>query len=252
MAKSFKSKLALPGLTALIIGLQSLGFWRFYIRYGTHQTTEAWLILALIILLDIPTFTATFRCAWSDPGFVTQKGDNSCKKCGYHQAEGTHHCSRCERCVAQMDHHCFVVNNCVGQKSMRYFIQFCVWQLIMITILEAVVLWMIYNRNAVTADGLRNLSMLMSYVKPYGMLTFWVADAAERLIYLDTILLVGPVGLGLFALVQILGLLDNLEQGTSEVLKKYGGRKGKARSSQEALEVIFGKNASWSQMLLPF
>lgn len=179
-------------------------------------------VLAILVLLDVPIFTAALRGAFCDPGFVYSEGPNACKKCGAGKSEGTHHCSKCGRCVQQMDHHCLVLDNCIAKNTFRFFVQFCVWNIIMITVFESVVLYWIYNRNAVSAQGLRYVSMIFTSYDPFGALYGEASmREAKRLIFIDTVLLLLPISLGMFAAINLHGVVDNLINSTNEVEKKY-------------------------------
>lgn len=249
----------LPALLSLVIGLQALGYWRFYIRKGFQWTVKGQLVLALIVLLDLPTFASTLRCAWSDPGFVPVVASKSqsageCKKCGAAKQEGTYHCSKCGRCVSQMDHHCLVLDTCVGRDTFRYFAQFCIWHMVMIFVLEAVILWHVYTWNAQTAEGIRYVTMIWESYDPKG--AFFGEPhlrEAKQLILIDTVLLLVPVALGLYAYIQLTGLRENLLLGTNEVIKKYQPYKvPKHRTEAEVSAIIFGPNPTLARMLLPF
>jgi hypothetical protein len=121
-----------------------------------------------------------------------------------------------------MDHHCLVLDNCIAKNTFRYFVQFCAWNIAMIAVLESVVLYWIYNRNAVSAQGLRNVSMIFTNYDPFGALYGEVGlREARRLILIDTVLLIVPIALGIFAAINLHGVIDNLSNGTNEVEKKY-------------------------------
>lgn len=120
---TFTYKAMMPCLIALTIFLEALWFWRYYIRKNLQWTLQAWMMIAVMVLFNTPTWAATLRCAWSDPGFAraAKDGEDACKKCGAVKSKFTHHCSKCGRCIDQMDHHCFILDNCVGRNTLRFF-----------------------------------------------------------------------------------------------------------------------------------
>lgn len=57
---------------------------------------------------------------------------------------------------------------------------------------------------------------------------------AKRLIFIDTVLVLLPIALGVFAALQMHGLIENLYEGTNEIQKKYnnkGTTKAKKRTN---------------------
>jgi hypothetical protein len=78
---------------------------------------------------------------------------------------------------------------------------------------------------------------------------------AKRLIFIDIILLFFPIALGMFAGVQMGGIIENLQNGTNEIQKKYnynGAIKAKKRANAEVFTIIFGPKPSLAYILLPY
>ena len=64
---------------------------------------------------------------YTDPGKVKiiSHLERSCKKCGAFKGPRTHHCSACNCCIEEMDHHCGWMGNCVAKNTLKFFMQFC-------------------------------------------------------------------------------------------------------------------------------
>ena len=93
----------------------------------------------------------------------------------------------------------------------------------MILVLMSWLVRLFYVQNTVTGQGIRNLSMVGSTYDPYGAF-FEINDLqreAKLYIFIDHMLLIVPVALAIFALINLFGLLENLFKGTNEVLKKH-------------------------------
>lgn len=67
-----------PSLIMVTIGLQCLGYWRFYINNNLQWTTEGIIVGASLVLFDVLCFTAATRCASTNPGFVYTEGPDAC------------------------------------------------------------------------------------------------------------------------------------------------------------------------------
>lgn len=76
--------------------------------------------------------------------------------------------------------------------------------------------------NSVSAEGLRNISMIWTSYDLYGV--FFAEPSlleAKRLIFIDTVILLLPFSLGMYGLLQIYAVFENLEEGTSQIIKTY-------------------------------
>lgn len=58
---------------------------------------------------------------------------HSCEICQTYKPPRCHHCSRCNKCFLKMDHHCAFLDTCIGFHNYKFFIQFLVLNVIMIT-----------------------------------------------------------------------------------------------------------------------
>lgn len=98
--------------------------------------------------------------------------------------------------------------------------------------------------------------MIYTDYDPFGALYGNSSDRdAKRLIFIDTILLILPTALGMFAGVQMCAVIENLYDGTNEIEKKYNYNasiKAKKRTNAEVFTIIFGSQPSLAYILLPY
>ncbi|CAO4373469.1 unnamed protein product [Caenorhabditis nigoni] len=73
----------------------------------------------------------------------TKKIDRYCFTCWIPKTSNSHHCSQCDKCVDGFDHHCPWIHKCVYRKNLRFFVLFCLTNLIFDVIYVPVLIYMI-------------------------------------------------------------------------------------------------------------
>jgi hypothetical protein len=120
--------------TFIVIGVFEAATWiRFYRGTDWYQAEGGLIFLSQFLVLFMVIW-AQIVCVISDPGYVEQDvellsdGQDRCDKClvSKKREDGlsVHHCSMCRRCVVMKDHHCGWVSNCVGIRTLKPFLLF--------------------------------------------------------------------------------------------------------------------------------
>ena len=102
-------------------------------------------------------------CVISDPGFVElydfdllTDGEDHCDTCLVNKKRkdglSVHHCSMCKRCVVMKDHHCGWISNCIGIRTLKPFLLFTSYLVVLCVLNVWILLINFYKVNPRRSD----------------------------------------------------------------------------------------------------
>ncbi|KAL0229819.1 hypothetical protein PCE1_003383 [Barthelona sp. PCE] len=103
------------------------------------------------ISLDLPVPDHVYKVngvSYRAPICIEQSSESRiryCTKCCAWKPDRSHHCSVCNRCVMWYDHHCPYIAACVGAKNRKFFVQFLIYQTVVLIVSDIIFLYGIFD-----------------------------------------------------------------------------------------------------------
>ncbi|ODV90529.1 hypothetical protein CANCADRAFT_44177 [Tortispora caseinolytica NRRL Y-17796] len=126
---------------AVVIIYAAIVLFEEYLFFSCIFPTLPGLLQLLSIIIAPLSFVALFFACTADPGVITPQNvqraitlnpydrllfmPSECSSCKILKPARSKHCSICKCCISKVDHHCPWINACIGQNNQRFFILFC-------------------------------------------------------------------------------------------------------------------------------